>query len=205
MERVPVAFSEEFGFLTACPTNTGTGLRISVMLHLPALKITGEIERVFRAARELRLAVRGLFGEGTEYLGDFFQISNQTTLGKSETEIIHDFRNLVIPKIVEYENNARRTLMKERGLALDDKVWRSYGMLANARTLSSEETLQHLSHLRMGVNLGRIDAINLGTVNELFLLTQPAHLQKIQGTRLNGEQRSAVRAEFVRRRLSNNN
>lgn len=202
--EVPYAFHERYGYLTACPTNVGTGIRVSVMLHLPGLKLTGEIERVFRAARELRLAIRGLFGEGTEYLGDFFQISNQTTLGKSEEEIVHDFRHQVIPRIIEYERKARQTLLKERTLALDDKVWRSLGTLQSARTMSSEETLTHLSHVRMGVNLGRISEISLQTVNELFLLTQPAHLQRIQGERLNGEQRSVIRAEYIRRRLSQN-
>lgn len=203
--EVPYAFHQRFGYMTACPTNVGTGIRVSVMLHLPGLKLTGEIERVFRAAKDLRLAVRGLFGEGTEYLGDFFQVSNQTTLGKAETDIIHDFKHIVIPKIIDYENHARRTLLKERGTALDDKVWRSFGTLQHARTLSSEETLMHLSNLRMGVNLDRIQSIDLNTVNELFLLTQPAHLQKMQGTRMNGEQRSAVRADYVRKRLGNPN
>jgi len=198
------AFHARYGYLTACPTNVGTGIRVSVMLHLPALKLTGEIERVFRAAREMRLAIRGLFGEGTEYLGDFFQVSNQTTLGRTEQELIHDFKHLVIPRIIDYEHQARRTLLKERSLVLDDKVWRSFGALQRARTMSSEETMLHLSHVRMGISLGRIEEINLGTVNELFLLTQPAHLQKIRGERLSGEQRSVVRAEYIRRRLSEN-
>ncbi len=200
-ERIEYAFHPRFGYQTACPTNVGTGIRVSVMLHLPALKLTGEIERVFRAAKDMRLAVRGFFGEGTEATGDLFQVSNQTTLGRTEDEIIQDFSGLVIPKIIEYEHRARRALVSERALALDDKIWRSYGALKHARTISSDETMLHLSHLRMGIHLGRIDKFDITTVNELFLLTQPAHLQKMVGARLNGEQRSEARADCIRRRL----
>jgi protein arginine kinase len=195
------AFHPRFGYLTACPTNVGTGIRVSVMLHLPALKLTGEIEKVFRAAKELRLAVRGLYGEGTEATGDFYQISNQTTLGKTEDEIISDFKHLVIPKIIEYEQHARRTLRDERTVQLDDKVCRALGILRSSRLMASEETLLLLSHLRMGVHLGRVKDIDLRTVNELFLLTQPAHLQKIQGRKLEGDVRRAARADYIRQRL----
>src|SRR6476660_6777851 len=139
------AFHPRFGFLTACPTNVGTGIRVSVMLHLPALKLTGEIEKVFRAAKEMRLAVRGLYGEGTEATGDFYQISNQTTLGKPEEEIIGDFKHLMIPKIIDYEHHARKMLMSERTVALDDKVHRALGLLRSARLLTSEEVLSALS------------------------------------------------------------
>lgn len=200
-DKVEYAFHPRYGYLTACPTNIGTGIRVSVMLHLPALKLTGELERVFRAAKDMHLAVRGLFGEGTEATGDFFQVSNQVTLGRTEEEIIDDFRHLVIPKIVEYEHQARQALVQERPAALDDRIWRSYGTLVYARTIGSEETMLHLSHLRMGINLGRIRDVDLQTVNELFLLTQPAHLQRIHGAHLNGEQRSAVRADYIRQRL----
>src|ERR1700722_9494243 len=154
------AFHPRFGYLTACPTNVGTGIRVSVMLHLPALKLTGEIEKVFRAAKDLRLAVRGLYGEGTEATGDFYQISNQTTLGKSEDDIISDFKHVVIPKIIEYEHVARRTLLNDRTVALDDKVFRALGTLRTARLMGSEETLSWLSHLRMGINLGRVKNID---------------------------------------------
>ncbi|MCS7033557.1 MAG: protein arginine kinase, partial [Phycisphaerae bacterium] len=130
------AFHPRFGYLTACPTNVGTGIRVSVMLHLPALKLTGEIEKVFRAAKDMRLAVRGLYGEGTEATGDFYQISNQATLGKSEEEIISDFKHVVIPKIIDYEHHARRTLLNERTAALDDKVFRALGILRSARLLA---------------------------------------------------------------------
>ena len=202
--QLDFAFHPRFGYLTACPTNVGTGIRVSVMLHLPALKLTGEIEKVFRAARDMRLAVRGLYGEGTEATGDFYQISNQTTLGKSEEDIISDFKLQVIPKIIDYEHQARRTLLNDRTVALDDKVCRALGILRSARLLASEETLFLLSHLRMGVNLGRIKDIDLRTLNELFLLTQPAHLQKIQGRKLEGDLRRAARADYIRQRLNGN-
>lgn len=196
------AFHPRFGYLTACPTNVGTGIRVSVMLHLPALKLTSEIEKVFRAAKELRLAVRGLYGEGTEATGDFYQISNQTTLGKTEEDIVGDFKNLVIPKIIDYEQHARKTLLSERPQALDDKVWRALGLLRSARLMETEETLVALSHLRLGVNLKRVKDIDINKVNELFLLTQEAHLQKILGKKLEGDARRAARAEFIRQRLS---
>jgi protein arginine kinase len=202
--KLDYSFHPRFGYLTACPTNVGTGIRVSVMLHLPALKLTGEIEKVFRAAKELRLAVRGLYGEGTEATGDFYQISNQTTLGKTEEEIIDDFRGVVIPKIIDYERHARRTLLDDRTVALDDKVSRALGLLRSARLMASEETLLLLSHLRMGVNLGRVKDIDIRTINELFLLTQPAHLQKIQGRKLEGDIRRAARADFIRQRLGVN-
>jgi protein arginine kinase len=202
--KLDFAFHPRFGYLTACPTNVGTGLRVSVMLHLPALKLTGEIEKVFRAAKDMRLAVRGLYGEGTEATGDFYQISNQTTLGKTEEDIISDFKHLVIPKIIDYEHHARRTLLNDRTIALDDKVCRALGLLRTARLLASEEVLFLLSHLRMGVNLGRIKDIDVRTINELFLLTQPAHLQKIQGKKLEGDSRRAARADYIRARLNGN-
>jgi protein arginine kinase len=198
------AFHPRFGYLTACPTNVGTGIRVSVMLHLPALKLTGEIEKVFRAAKDMRLAVRGLYGEGTEATGDFYQISNQTTLGKTEEEIISDFKHVVIPKIIDYEQHARRTLRDDRTVQLDDKVGRALGVLRSARLIASEETLLLLSHLRMGLHLGRVKDIELRTLNELFLLTQSAHLQKLQGRKLEGDVRRAARADFIRQRLGGN-
>ena len=195
------AYHKQFGYLTACPTNVGTGMRVSVMLHLPALKLTNEIEKVFRAAKEMRLAVRGLYGEGTDAIGDFFQISNQTTLGQTEGEILEGFKANVIPSIVKYEQEARRVLHKEKLVALDDKVWRALGLLENARAISSEEALFLLSHLRMGVVLERIPHVDLRAVNDLFISTQSAHLQKHQGQRLDGEHRSIARADYIRDRL----
>src|SRR5256885_3948602 len=202
--KLDFAFHPRFGYMTACPTNVGTGIRVSVMLHLPALKLTGEIEKVFRAAKDMRLAVRGLYGEGTEATGDFYQISNQTTLGKSEEEIISDFKQSVIPKIIQYEEHARKTLLNDRTVALDDKVGRAMGVLRSARLIASEETLLLLSHLRMGLHLGRVKDVDIRTLNELFLLTQPAHLQKIQGRKLEGDLRRAARADYIRSRLGVN-
>jgi protein arginine kinase len=202
--QLEYAFHPQLGYLTACPTNIGTGIRVSVMLHLPALRLTNELERVGQAAKDMKLAVRGLFGEGTEALGDFFQVSNQITLGREETDILDDFRHLVIPKIVEYEQRARAALLEKRAHALDDKLFRAMGMLQSARLMSSNEAMQCLSHVRMGLHVGRIKTVNLQTVNELFMQTQPAHLQFLQGQRLSGEQRSIARAALIRARLSQN-
>lgn len=202
--RVAYAFAPDYGYLTACPTNVGTGVRVSVMLHLPAVRLTGELERIGNFAKEMKLAIRGLFGEGTEALGDFFQVSNQITLGCSELEIIDDFRDDVIPKIVAYEQAAREALVKSRLPALDDKVFRAMAALQNARLISSNEALQCLSHVRMGLHVGRLTSVDLQTVNELFLQAQPAHLQKLQGERLNGEQRGVARAALIRAKLSRN-
>lgn len=200
-DRLEFAFHPKWGYLTACPTNVGTGIRVSVMLHLPALKLTGEIEKVFRAAKDLKLAVRGLYGEGTEATGDFYQISNQSTLGKDETQIIDEFKEKVIPKIIEYEQHARRALKEERLAALDDKVFRALGTLRSARLLSSEEVLFLLSHVRMGINLARLREVEVKTVNELLLTTQPAHLQRLIGKKIDGDVRRAARADLVRQRL----
>jgi protein arginine kinase len=204
-ESIEYAFSPRFGYLTACPTNLGTGLRTSVMLHLPALKMTGDIEKVFRAAKDTHLAVRGLYGEGTEAIGDFYQISNQTTLGRSETEILSEFNESIIPRIIQEELAARAILENERPLALDDKIGRAIGSLKYARLLASEETLAYLSHLRLGIVMKRVTGLDLTTLNELFLQTQPAHLQRALGKTLEGDARKAARAEFIRTRLGKNN
>ncbi len=204
-QHVEYAFDDRFGYLTACPTNVGTGLRVSVMLHLPALKLTNQIEKMFRAAKDMRLAVRGLYGEGTDATGDFFQISNQVTLGRCEEEIVDDFGNNVIPKIVSYELAAREVLLKERTDVLDDKVWRAYGTLEHARTISSDESLFLLSHVRMGVSMGRCKDLDLERVNEMFIRSQSAHLQKLNGRQLDGAERGVARAEYLRRVLGSNN
>ena len=200
-ERLDFAFHRRYGYLTACPTNVGTGLRVSVMLHLPALKMTGEIEKAFRAAHDMRLAIRGLYGEGTEATGDFFQISNQTTLGKTEQQITGEFSEQIIPEFIEYERRARQSLCKRHALAVDDKVFRSAAVLRAARRISSDETMYQLSLARLGVNLGRLEGIEIKTINELFLLTQPGHLQKLLGHDLEPEQRAQERAAFIRTRL----
>jgi protein arginine kinase len=180
----------------------GTGIRVSVMLHLPALKLTGEIEKVRRAARDMHLAVRGLFGEGSEALGDLYQISNQTTLGRTEQEILADFQHSVVPQIIAYEKQARQALLRRRRSVLEDKIWRAWAVLTHARVIGTDEVLQMLSHLRMGVNMGLIDQrIDIQAINELFLLTQPAHLQRLTGCELDQSARREARAQLIRRRL----
>nr|WP_230406629.1 protein arginine kinase [Candidatus Scalindua japonica] len=199
-ESLNFAFSSKFGFLTACPTNVGTGMRVSVMLHLPALGMTKHIEKVFNAVGKLGLVVRGLYGEGTKVSGDLYQISNQFALGKSEKEILSIIES-VIPRITSYERMARKALVLESKDQLEDRIWRSYGMLKAARMITSEEILQLLSQVRMGVNIGMIDDIEMQTLNELFVLTLPAHLQKLQGCELDSAQRNVIRASYVRKRL----
>jgi protein arginine kinase len=199
-ERINYAFSEEFGYLTACPTNVGTGMRASVMLHLPALVWTKQIEKVFRALQKINLAVRGLYGEGSRASGDFYQISNQVTLGKSETTILGEIRD-VIPQIITYERQARTTLLRESRQALQDRISRAFGTLCSATMMTSEETMDLLSSVRLGVNLALLDDITIPTLNELFIHTQPAHLQKLMGSALDGEERNAARARYLRTRL----
>lgn len=200
-EHIAFAFSPQLGYLTACPTNVGTGIRVGVMLHLPALVETKQIEKVFRALQKINLAVRGLYGEGTQAFGDFYQISNQQTLGKSERELIRTLSD-VVPQIIAYERQARQALVSERRQNLHDKVSRAYGILKTAHTISSEETMHLLSSVRLGINLGLIDDLAIPTVNELFIHTQPAHLQKIQGRELVVDDRNVARASYLRRRLS---
>ncbi len=201
-ERLSYAFSPQLGYLTACPTNVGTGIRVGVMLHLPALVQTKQIDKVFRALQKINLAVRGLYGEGTQAFGDFYQISNQQTLGNSELELIRNLTE-VVPQIIEYERTARQKLVSERRQHLHDQVSRAYGVLKTAHTISSEETMHLLSSVRMGINLGLIDDLEIPTVNELFIHTQPAHLQKLQGTTLEVDERNVARASYLRSRLSN--
>src|SRR6202022_3843201 len=152
-QKVTYAFSEEFGYLTACPTNVGTGMRASVMLHLPALGLTRQIEKVFRALQKINLAVRGLYGEGSRASGDFYQISNQVTLGKAETQTPNEIRE-VIPQIIPYERQARNAMLKESRQAIHDRVSRAYGTLCSATMMTSEETMDLLSSVRLGVNMG---------------------------------------------------
>jgi protein arginine kinase len=194
------AFSSEFGFLTACPTNVGTGMRASVMFHLPALVFTKQIDKVFSSVTKINLAVRGFYGEGTQASGDFYQISNQITLGKSEEEIL-DLLDRVVPKIVSYERAVRDHLLEKDRLRLEDKICRAFGVLRSARSISSEETMEHLSSVRLGVNLGLLHDVGMPTVNELFILTQPAHLQRLEKRDLTPEERDAARADFIRKHL----
>ena len=203
-QKVEYAFSSRYGYLTACPTNVGAGIRVSVMLHLPGLKMTSQIEKFLSAARDMNLAVRGLFGEGTEAVGDFFQLSNQVTLGVSEMNIVNEFSDNIVPKIIEYETLARAELLGNRSDALDDRIQRAVGVLRSARLVSSQEALFLLSHLRMGVNLGRVKGVSIATINELFMLTQPAHLQINSGKELDPDGRDVMRAQIIRSKLSQN-
>ena len=203
-EQIAYAYSPQLGYLTACPTNVGTGIRVGVMLHLPALVMTKQLDKVFRALQKINLAVRGLYGEGTQASGDFYQISNQQTLGKSEIELIRILTD-VVPQVIQYERTARTAFINERRQHLHDQVSRAYGVLKTARTITSEETMMHLSNVRLGINLGLIDDLDIATVNELFIQTQPAFLQKIKGSELGVEERNIARASFLRSKLTSGN
>lgn len=197
---VPFAFHPQLGYLTACPTNVGTGVRISVMVHLPALRMTREIQKVHQAAQKISLAVRGLYGEGSQALGDFYQISNQVTLGKTEAALIAEVKE-VVTHIVSWERRVRDLLLKDNKSQLHDTVARAFGTLTSARSISSEETMHLLSSLRMGIRLGLVDNLDVATVNELFIHTQPAHLQKLHGEILETADRNVERSAYLRKRL----
>lgn len=198
--RLDFAFDDAFGYLTSCPTNVGTGMRVSVMLHLPALVLTKQMERVFEAMSKISLAVRGLFGEGTSASGDFYQISNQVTLGFDEAQLLGRL-NDVIPKVIEHERHTRDALLADNRVKLEDRVWRALGVLRTARRISSEETMETLSSVRLGVNLGLLPGLSISTINMLFILTQPAHLQKLEGRPLATPDRNERRARFIREHL----
>ncbi|MCA9028545.1 MAG: protein arginine kinase [Planctomycetaceae bacterium] len=199
-EQVAFAFSEQLGYLTACPTNVGTGIRVSAMLHLPALALTKEIQKVFQAMQKMRLAVRGLYGEGSQAMGDFYQFSNQVTLGPSEQQLIDKLKE-VIDGIIKYERRVRDELVVKNRQRLHDQVARAHGILSSAQTITSEETMHLLSSVRMGINLGLVDGLEIPTVNELFIQTQPAHLQKLRNEKLESSERNVARAAYIRKRL----
>ncbi|MBS0210840.1 MAG: protein arginine kinase [Planctomycetes bacterium] len=200
-ESVTYAFHERLGYLTACPTNVGTGMRVSVMLHLPALVITRQIDKLFRSLQKISLAVRGLYGEGSQAMGDFYQISNQITLGRSEADLLKQVGD-VVPTIIEYERKAREFLVRESHENLHDRVSRAFGILRTAQTISSEETMHLLSSVRMGVNLGLIHDLEIPVLNQLFIHTQPAHLQKLRGVELDTADRNIERARYLRGALN---
>lgn len=223
--EVDYAFSPRFGYLTACPTNVGTGIRVSVMLHMPALKMTGQIDKFLTAARDMNLAVRGLFGEGSDATSDLYQLSNQVTLGVSESAIVSEFEKVIIPEIVEYEKIARQQLLAKQMEVLDDKISRAMALLQNAHLISSQEALVLLSHLRLGLNMRehmgvstpaierlcalkkRVDpadpahGLSIRMINRLFMLTLPAHLQLNHGKSLDASHRDALRAKIIRQAL----
>ena len=199
-KKVTFAFDAKYGYLTACPTNVGTGMRVSVMLHLPALVMTRQIEKVFRSLQKINLAVRGLYGEGSQAMGDFYQISNQITLGRTEEDLLGQVGD-VVPALIGYERRARDYLVREGQRDLHDRVSRAYGILCSAETISSEETMHLLSSVRMGVNLGLLSDLEIPTINKLFIHTQPAHLQKLRGVELDTADRNVERAMYLRRML----
>jgi protein arginine kinase len=199
-EALPFAYSSEWGYLTCCPTNTGTAMRASVMLHLPSLVITKQINKVLHTITKLGLTARGLYGEGTEASGNFFQISNQVALGRSEEELIENIER-ILKEVIHQEQSGRESLATANRTQLEDRIWRAYGILRHAKTMSSTEALDLLSAVRLGVDLGLMNGLTRTTVNELFLFSQPAHLQKLEGKALSAKERDVKRAELVRSRL----
>uniref|UniRef100_A0A7C3URK3 Protein-arginine kinase n=1 Tax=candidate division WOR-3 bacterium TaxID=2052148 RepID=A0A7C3URK3_UNCW3 len=201
-EELPYAFTPEFGYLTTCPTNVGTGLRASLFLHLPGLVITKEIEKVLRSLLEMGLVARGIYGEGSETKGNLFQVSNQITLGLSEEEILEKVTK-VGEQIVEYEKKAREFLMRDFRLAIEDKIARAYAILKNARLLNSEEATNLLLLVRLGINLNLIKEVDLKTINILLILIRPANLQIYYNQEMEERERDEKRASLVRSVLSN--
>ncbi|MBS4221063.1 protein arginine kinase [Bacillus sp. FJAT-49711] len=199
-EKVDYAFDENLGYLTSCPTNVGTGLRASVMVHLPALILTRQMNRIIPAINQLGLVVRGIYGEGSEALGNIFQISNQITLGKSEEDIVGDLTS-VVQQIIAQERSAREALVKTSNIQLEDRVFRSYGILANSRVIETKEAAECLSDVRLGIDTGYIKHLSKNILNELMILTQPGFLQQYAGGPLRPAERDIKRATFIRERL----
>lgn len=199
-EHVNYAYDEKFGYLTSCPTNAGTGLRASVMMHLPGLVITQQMNRIVPAINQLGLVVRGIYGEGSEALGNIFQISNQITLGKSEEDIVEDLKS-VVSQIISQERSAREALAKTSNIQLEDRVFRSFGILSNSRIIETKEAARCLSDLRLGIDMGYIKNISKSILNELMILTQPGFLQQYAGGPLRPNERDIRRAAFIRERL----
>lgn len=199
-KKLDYAFNPELGYLTACPTNIGTGIRVSAMLHLPGLVLAEQINPIIQSVNKLGLAVRGLYGEGTEALGNVFQVSNQMTLGEAESAIVERLEK-VLAQIIEHEENARATLLEKKPKMVYNHIGRAYGILANAHSISSKETMNLLSLMRLGVDVGLFPGVDRSLVDELFILTQPAHLQKQHSEKLSAEERDLLRADMVRERL----
>ena len=199
-EKLSYAFSPHWGYETACPTNTGTAMRGSVMLHLPALVMTKQINKVLTAIAKLNFASRGFYGEGTQSRGNFYQISNQVSLGHGEVEIIYNINGL-IRQVIEQEEQARQALVLQNKPMLEDKIYRSLGILKNAYIISSQETIELLSMVRLGIDLDIIPEIDRRVINELVIMIQPAHLQKIDGKKLSASARDVKRASLIREKL----
>ncbi|MFQ5453095.1 MAG: protein arginine kinase [Candidatus Zixiibacteriota bacterium] len=193
-------FDPDFGFLTACPTNAGTGMRASVLIHLPGLVLTREIDKVISHITRSGLVVRGFYGEGSDVLGNLFQVSNQNTLGITEKEILNQIER-VTREIISKEADARQRLVDEAADMIEDKIWRAYGILKNARVLTSEEVMNLLSAVRLGHAMKIIDFLEISLINDILLLSQPAHLQKYYGSKMDPNRRDFVRAQMVREKL----
>ena len=194
-------FDPDFGFLTSCPTNAGTGMRVSVLIHLPGLVLTREIDKVISHITRTGLIVRGFYGEGSDVLGNLFQISNQNTLGITEKEIMNQIEKVTL-EITEREASARQRLMDEASDMIQDKIWRAYGILKHARVLTSEEVMNLLSAVRLGHAMKIIDFLDVTLINEILLLSQPAHLQKYYGVEMDDTKRDFIRAQIVREKLA---
>jgi protein arginine kinase len=199
-KKLDYAFNTELGYLTACPTNIGTGIRVSAMLHLPGLVLAEQINPIIQSVNKLGLAVRGLYGEGTEALGNVFQVSNQMTLGEAESAIVERLEK-VLAQIIEHEENARAALLEKKPKMVYNHIGRAYGILANAHSISSKETMNLLSLMRLGVDMTLFPGVERSLVDELFIMTQPAHLQKQHSEKLSAEERDLLRADMVRERL----
>ena len=200
-KKVTYAFREKEGYLTSCPTNVGTGMRASVMLHLPAIEMINGINEILKAISKIGYVVRGFYGEGTEVMGNLFQVSNQITLGLSEEEIIDNLEK-VNQQIISKEQKVRRELLLNSKSQLEDQTWRAYGILSSARIISSAEAMELLSKLKFGVELGIISYSDLGTLNKLMLLIQPAYLQMLAGKDLDPFSRDLQRAVLIRDKIS---
>jgi len=200
-KKIKYAFSPEYGYLTSCPTNVGTGIRASVMLHLPALVMTGYIGSLLQACSKIGIAVRGIFGENSQAMGNMFQISNQVTLGQSEEEIISGVSNIAM-QIISQERNLRKQLLRENSKKFEDRVYRSFGILTNARIISSEESLKLLSDVKLGADMDILKDVSNEAINETMVLIQPASIQRIAGKVLQPEERDIKRAEIIRQKLS---
>jgi protein arginine kinase len=201
---VDIAYHDRLGFLTACPTNLGTGLRVSVLVHLPGLVHSKEINKLLESLRKLNHSIRGFFGEGSEVMGNFFQLSNSAALGTPEDVLVKNLREMVV-KVIQYERRSRALLFRKAQRLLEDKVWRAYGLLRYSRSVNTKEALSLISAVRLGVGVGLVRDVPIRTLNELLVYIQPAHLQKRGSAAMDAQERDVARAEYIREALSRDN
>jgi len=201
-EALDYAYHPRYGFLTACPTNTGTGIRASILIHLPGLVLTKEIGKVLRGISQIGLTFRGIYGEGSDVMGNYFQISNQTSLGKTEGELM-DHLSKITNQVVEYETNAREILIRDARIQIEDKIWRAFGILKYARAITPEEGMNLMSAVRLGVNLGVIEGLTISTLNNILMFSQYGHLEWEAGRPLNKAERDVRRSARIRKLLAN--